>query len=705
MPKNIFLTATQRGSGKSTVALGLIALLERSIGDVGYFKPIGHRNGDGVDPDVALMRDTFRLGGSMEDIQPFTMEDVADSLAHDSHDQLLGDIIGAHARIATNSDVVLCEGTDYQGAMAAFESNINAEISQNLNAPILLVASAVHAEDGGDREFSELIDDICMVKESFDDRGCDFFGVIINKCEPAGLKDFHRHASAVLGEHGVELLGSIPRSDMLSRVRLDEVSAQIGAEVLMGAERLNTMAQSVVVGAMGLENALARIKKGALVITAGDRHDLLLGTAASYISPSAPTPAGVVLTCGHRPAPHILSLVADMTGSQMPVMRTDSTTYQTALAVDAVKPRLEADQRMRIEVAKGLVARHVDDGQVLASVAFDDGLNRVTPGQFLHQIMERAGADKKHIVLPEGEDERILKAAAILLEREVVDLTLLSYDEAKVRRHLAQLTPRSDEVRVIDPRTSELRDGFAERYMELRAHKNPTLELASDLMSNVSYFGTMMVQEGLADGMVSGAAHTTAHTLRPAFEFVKVRKGMRISSSVFFMCLPDNVLVYGDCAVNPNPTTEELADIAMASADTAAVFGIDPMVAMLSYSTGESGSGSDVDKVRGATDIVKAARPNLAVEGPIQYDAAVDPDVGRAKLPGSRVAGAATVFIFPDLNSGNNTYKAVQRSAHAIAVGPVMQGLNKPVNDLSRGCTVRDIVNTVAITAVQAQRS
>ena len=360
---------------------------------------------------------------------------------------------------------------------------------------------------------------------------------------------------------------------------------------------------------------------------------------------------------------------------------------------------------MRIEASKGLIDRHVNDAPILTAAAVDVGVRRVSPRQFLHQIMELARSDRKHIVLPEGEEERMLQATAILLERDVVDLTLLG-DEQIIRRRLGQISEKADQVRVIDPATSEWREPFAKKYIELRTpKKNPTWDLSYDLMADVSYFGTMMVHEGYADGMVSGAVHTTAHTLRPALEFIKVREGVTIASSVFFMCLPDMVLVYGDCAVNPNPTAEGLADIALASAETARSFGIEPYVAMLSYSTGESGHGSDVDKVRAATEIVKRKNPSLLVEGPIQYDAAVDADVGRKKLPGSRVAGSATVFIFPDLNSGNNTYKAVQRSARAIAVGPVMQGLKKPVNDLSRGCTVRDIVNTVAITAVQAARN
>ncbi len=705
MPKSIFLTATQRGSGKSSVALGLTALLERTMGNVGYFKPVGRRPDGGADPDVLLMKKTFALEAAEEEIQLFTMDDVAESLADGTNDQLLEQVMDGYDRIESSVDFVVCEGTDYFGAMAAFESNVNAEISKNLGSPILLVANGMDSASGENREVAEVVDHICMIKESFDELGCEFFGVIINKCAVDGLDEFQAHAQKALADHDIRLMGAIPRSDMLEKVRLEEVVAQIGAEVVAGEERMNQVAQKVEIAAMGLDNVLRRVGKGALVVAPGDRGAVLLGMASAYVSPTIPAPAGVILTGDLEPPRHVMNLVLDLTGGIMPIMKVKTNTYETALNIAAVQPRIESHQRMRIEVAKGLVDRHVNAEPILTAAAVDPGVRKVTPRMFLHHIMDKARHDRKHIVLPEGHDDRVLRAAAVLLEREVVDLTILG-KEPIVRKRLDQLSPKGDLVTVIDPDLSEWREPFTKRYMELRGpKKSPSWDISYDLMADVSYFGTMMVHEGRADGMVSGAAHTTAHTLRPALEFIKVREGVRIASSVFFMCLPDSVLVYGDCAVNPNPTAEELADIAIASAETARAFGVDPFVAMLSYSTGESGTGSDVEKVRKATALVREYDPNLPVDGPIQYDAAVDADVGKAKLPGSRVAGAATVFIFPDLNSGNNTYKAVQRSARAIAVGPVMQGLRKPVNDLSRGTTVRDIVNTVAITAVQAQRS
>ncbi len=704
MANSIFVTATQRGSGKSTVALGLINVLEQTLGRVGYFKPIGLPNETGVDPDVQLMKDALGLEFTIEEMAPVTMDQVTEALGNGKYDQLLDRIIEAYQKLADRCDFVVCEGTDYFGAMASFEFNINADLSKNLGAPILLVTNAATCGGHPGIGCDTMLKNIHMVKESFDERACDFFGVIINRADPKLLKEVHTLAVEALASHKVRVLGTLPAADLLEKPRLEEIAADLGASIVSGQERLNVIAQEVIVAAMGLENVLKRLTRGALVVAAGDREDVLLGMAAAYVSPSLPNPSGVVMTGGMQPRDNVKKLILDLTGGQMPVLSVHGDTYETAIRINEVKPRLTAHQRMRTEVVKGLVERHVDVEPLATRAVVGSSSTRMTPKQFLHRIMDLARKNQRHIVLPEGEEERILRAASVLLERNTVEITLLG-NEPNIRKKASHLGLNLEAAHIIDPTSDKLREAYAKRYMELRAKKCPTWEAAYDLMADASYFGTMMVQEGHAHGMVSGSIHTTAHTLRPALEFVKTMEGVKIASSIFFMCLPDTVLVYGDCAVNPNPTAEELADIAIASAETARAFDIEPAVAMLSYSTGDSGKGSDVEKVREATRLVKERKPDLAVEGPIQYDAAVDPEVARTKLPGSKVAGVATVFIFPDLNTGNVAYKAVQRSARAIAVGPVMQGLRKPVNDLSRGCTIPDIVNTVAITAIQAQRS
>ena len=326
----------------------------------------------------------------------------------------------------------------------------------------------------------------------------------------------------------------------------------------------------------------------------------------------------------------------------------------------------------------------------------------VTPLAFQADLIERARADRKRIVLPEPDDDRVLQAAAQVLAAGIADITFVG-DADYVAKRSGELGLDLSAAQVVSVDDPAYLERYAEEFARLRAKKGVTLEQAREKVTDVSYFGTMMVHMGDADGMVSGAAHTTAHTIVPSFQIIKTAPGVSVVSSIFLMAMKDRVWAFGDCAVNPNPTAEQLADIAVTSARTAAQFGVTPRVAMLSYSTGTSGAGPDVDVVVEATRLAREKAPELAIEGPIQFDAAVDAAVASKKLPDSDVAGKATVFVFPSLEAGNIGYKAVQRSSGALAVGPVLQGLNKPVNDLSRGALVEDIVNTVALTAVQAQ--
>jgi phosphate acetyltransferase len=389
--------------------------------------------------------------------------------------------------------------------------------------------------------------------------------------------------------------------------------------------------------------------------------------------------------------------------TNVPIIAVKAGTFKATTQIGAIKSSIAPDNTKKIQLAINLFEKYVDV-KTLDEKIITFKSEGITPHMFQYQLAKWAKSQRKHIVLPEGNDDRILKAAARLINQEIVDLTLLGNptDITAAAKRLG-LNSNFSKIRIINPANSEYYKDFAQTLYELRKGKNVTIEMARDLMNDVSYYGTMMVHKGLADGMVSGAVHTTQHTIRPALQFIKTKPGISTVSSVFFMCLPDRVSVFGDCAVNPNPTAEQLAEIAISSAESSRRFGIEPRIAMLSYSSGTSGEGADVEKVRQATEIVKQKRPDLKVEGPIQYDAAVDPVVGKQKLPDSEVAGQASVLIFPDLNTGNNTYKAVQRETGALAIGPMLQGLNKPVNDLSRGCTVDDIFNTVIITAIQAQ--
>jgi phosphate acetyltransferase len=447
---------------------------------------------------------------------------------------------------------------------------------------------------------------------------------------------------------------------------------------------------------------LTLIKANALVITPGDRADIILGALQANSSKNYPKISGIVLTGGLIPEAPILKLIEGLS-SVVPIISVQQGTFNVTNSIGKIKSRIYAENTEKIEVSISTFEKYVDTKR-LAEALIGFKSKTITPRMFQYNLLQRALKHKKHIVLPEGHDARVLKAAARLLEHQVVDLTLIG-ELSIIKTILTEedISLQLEHLNIVSPQQSPNFDDYVQTFYELRKHKNINLDMARDAMADVSYFATMMIYKGHADGMVSGAAHTTAHTLRPALQFIKTKPGVNIVSSVFFMCLEDRVSVFGDCAINPNPNAEQLAEIAVSSARTAENFGIHPKVALLSYSSGASGKGEDVDKVRQATEIAKTKAPDLKIEGPIQYDAAVDMRVGKSKLPNSDVAGQASVLIFPDLNTGNNTYKAVQRETGALAIGPMLQGLNKPVNDLSRGCTVDDIYSTVIITAIQAQ--
>jgi phosphate acetyltransferase len=722
--RNVYVTALEPGSGKSAVVLGLTEVLSRRAGRLGYFRPLVGP-GPGRDADVELVLDRFRLAQTYRESYALTPDDLHDMAAPDAYGELLGRVLDGYRRVADGAtghpvaaadgevapaaladaavtaattgapDVVVVEGSDFTGASIAVELVLNVDAANHLGAPVLLVVG------GGRRSADQVLDVVGQGITTLRERGCTLIGVVANRVDPAVLDAVRAGLPAVVGD----LVGAaVPELPMLAAPTVAEVARALGARYLQptGEHEGGTRREvgRLIVGAMGLEHFLERIVDGDLVITPADRVDLIAGSLAAHLSGTYPAVAGLVLTGGDVPAA-VTRLVDGYGDAGIPVVAVDGDTYTVTRAVTGVRGAITARSTGKIAAAIGLFEDHVDTTALVERIDLARP-TRMTPLMFEHALIERARADRRHIVLPEGGDERVLLAADQLLRRGVVDLTLLG-TERDVRARAAALGLELPGVRIVDPMRSELRKEFADTYHELRRHKGVTADTAFDQMGDVSYFGTMMIHKGLADGMVSGAAHTTAHTIRPAFEFIRTAPGRTVVSSVFLMCLADRVLVYGDCAVVPDPNPEQLADIAVSAADTAAMFGIEPRVAMLSYSTGESGSGADVDKVRRGTALARELRPDLPIEGPIQYDAAVDPDVARTKLPGSPVAGRATVFVFPDLNTGNNTYKAVQRSAGAVAIGPVLQGLNKPVNDLSRGALVADIVNTVAITAIQAQ--
>jgi phosphate acetyltransferase len=649
------------------------------------------------DKNIELLLSHFDLHIDYEDTYAYRRREAADLVGAGEYDEVMDTIIGKYKALESKCDFILCIGSDLVGGTAALEFDFNADVAKNLGSPVLIVTSAA------DRDVGAVVGSVRSSLEAFLERGCQVLGVVANR---ASMDDVGRIKAALAEELPREdvLLSVVPTHKTLSSPTLAEVVDHLDAEVLYGQDQLDRLAYRYLVAAMRLENYLSHLTENALLITSGDRNEVILGALQAHRSQAYPQIAGIVLTGGLRPPPTVTKLLDGLPG-KVPILSVQTDTFDTATKIGTTQSYITPDNRAKIDLSLELFEEFVDVDALEAQISSVKPRG-MPPRMFIYNLVQQAKSDKQHIVLPEGNDERILRAAEALLNRGIVDLTLLG-DPEQIDRQILQLGLHIDlmEVPVIYPQMSPDFEDFGQTLYELRKHKGLTLDHARDTMADVSYFGTMMVYKGKADGMVSGAAHSTLHTIRPAFQFVKAKPGFSVVSSVFFMCLDDEVLVYGDCAVNPTPNAEQLAEIAITSADTAQSFGIEPRVAMLSYSSGESGVGEEVEKVRKATRIAQERRPDLMLEGPIQYDAAVDAGVAATKMPGSKVAGHATVFVFPDLNTGNNTYKAVQRETGAIAIGPILQGLNKPVNDLSRGCTVEDIINTVVVTAIQAQNA
>ena len=693
MSKNIYIATMEPQSGKSVVLLGLMEMLSRRIQNIGIFRPIVQA-GEKQDGYIELVRKRYKLKFDYEDLYACTHQKARDLLGSGQYDTLVKLMVDKYKALEQQCDFVVCVGTDFTGVATAFEFDFNADIANQFGCPILLVVN------GHQKSPEDIVAAVRMSREAFQDQGCKVIATVANRIEEAYLDAVTEQLSGKSFDFGP--VYTLKEEPVLAFPSVRAIARALDARFLIGEGRaLDREVRLYKVAAMQLRNVLAHMQDGVLIITPGDRADVILGSIVTLFSDKAPNIAAIILTGGLEPEPQVQKLIEGLNTPCFPIMSVETDTFTTAMNVSAVHSTISAENERKIALALGLFESRVDLPELEKRIEVVRS-TRVTPIMFEYELIERAKTDRKHIVLPEGNEERILRAAEILLRRDAVEITLLG-EKDEIRQKIAKLGLDLGNVHIENPMNSEKLDEFAETYFQLRQHKGISREFAQDMMTDNNYFGTMMVHKGLADGMVSGALHTTQHTIRPAFEFIKTQEGYSIVSSVFLMCLADRVLVYGDCAVNPNPNPAQLADIAIASAETARLFGIEPRIALLSYSTGESGEGEDVEKVREATRLAKERRPDLKIEGPLQYDAAIDSSVAATKIPDSEVAGHATVFIFPDLNTGNNTYKAVQRSANAVAIGPVLQGLNKPVNDLSRGCTVTDIVNTVAITAIQAQ--
>lgn len=696
MSKAIYIASSEPNSGKSVITLGLMNTLVGKIKNIAYFKPVvNDREETRKDIHIETILTQFGLKISYADTFAFTYDELLHHRSEGNNSFIIDSIITKFKKLEESHDFVVVEGTGFNGDGASFEFDSNIDIAKNLGIPLILITK------GDTNTPEEVGNGILSTYQVLHDKEIQVLAMIANKIKPGDVNELRQILSDRLPDNVLSAV--IPYDKDLGNPTMKEIVEAVKGKLLFGNNLLSNQVDHFIVGAMQLRNCLTRLKENTLIVTPGDRADIIVAMLQANISKNYPKVAGMILSGGLEPEEPIIKLVEGL-DTVIPMIEVESGTFETVNIVGSVHSRIYADNKSKIELAIRTFEKHLDAEAIVNRIvtAHPEG---ITPRMFQYQLVKRAKMHKKHIVLPEGNDDRILIAASKLVKQDVVDLTILGKkEEIKTDLKRLNISLDLDQINIIDPANSPLFQDYATTLYELRKSKNVNIGMARDMMTDGAYFGTMMVFKGDADGMVSGAIHTTQHTIRPALQFVKTRPGVSTVSSIFFMCLPDRVTVFGDCAVNPNPTSEQLADIAILSAESSIMFGIEPKVAMLSYSSGTSGQGEDVEKVRRATQLIKELRPDLKVEGPIQYDAAVDPVIGQQKMPNSPVAGQASVLIFPDLNTGNNTYKAVQRETGALAIGPMLQGLNKPVNDLSRGCTVDDIFNTVVITAIQAQQ-
>jgi len=671
-------------------------ILLGKVRKIAYFKPVIRENGtNNKDINIETMIDHFGLDTTYQDCYAFTYSELLRYRSEGNNAFVIDTIITKYKKLEDTHDFVLVDGMDFEGEGASFEFSSNVEIAKNLCIPLILVAK------GEEYTPDEVTRNILSTLQILRDKEVPLLAIIANKIDPIYVEQLNVLFGQLLPK--VFLSSIIPFTKELSSPTMKEIVEAVNGKLLFGQNYLSNPVDHFIVGAMQLSNCLTHMEENTLIVTPGDRGDIIIAMIQANLSKNYPKVAGIILSGGLAPEDPIIKLIQGLE-TVVPIVQVQTGTFETVKQVASVKSRIYRDNHLKIELAIATFEKNTDTIALMDKIVTSRPKG-ITPRMFQYQMVKRAKLEKKHIVLPEGSDDRILEAAAKLLKQEVVRLTILGKKEeieTSLQRLNIELDPRN--VTIINPLESPLLPGYISTLYELRKGKNVNMDMATDLMKDSAYFGTMMVYKGDADGMVSGSINTTQHTIRPALQFIKTKPGVSTVSSIFFMCLEDRVMVFGDCAVIPKPTSDQLADIAISSAESSIMFGIEPKIAMLSYSSGTSGQGEEVEKVRRATELVKLRRPDLQIEGPIQYDAAVDPIVGKQKLPQSKVAGQASVLIFPDLNTGNNTYKAVQRETGAVAIGPMLQGLKKPVNDLSRGCTVDDIFNTVVITAIQAQQ-
>ena len=712
MSRTIMLIPTGTSVGLTSISLGVIRAMEQKGVRLSVFKPISQpRSGDdALDATTTIIR----ANSTIPSAEPLRMSHVESLLGSNQQDVLMEEIIARYHDNTKDAEVVLVEGL-VPTRKHQFANALNYEIAKTLNAEIVFVLSL------GNDSSDQLKERIELARSSFGgSKNKSIIGVIVNKLNaPVDEQGRTRpdlseifddsikasvptvNAKQLFENSPLPILGVVPWSFDLIAVRAIDMAKHLGATIIHEGDIQTRRVKSVTFCARSLPNMLEHFRPGSLLVTSADRPDVLV--AACLAAMNGVELGAILLTGGYKIDPSINSLCERAFRTGLPMFKVNTNTWQTSLNLQSFSLEVPADDHSRVEKVANYVAGHIDNKWIESLTASSERSRRLSPPAFRYQLTELARQAGKRIVMPEGDEPRTIKAAAICAERGIAHCVLLGNPDEIQRVAAVQGVELGKGIEIIDPEVA--RERYVPRLVELRKSKGMTEVVAREQLEDNVVLGTLMLEQGEVDGLVSGAVHTTANTIRPALQLIKTAPGNSLVSSVFFMLLPEQVLVYGDCAINPDPTAEQLAEIAIQSADSAAAFGIDPRVAMISYSTGTSGAGSDVEKVREATRLAKEKRPDLVIDGPLQYDAAIMADVALSKAPNSPVAGKATVFIFPDLNTGNTTYKAVQRSADLISIGPMLQGMRKPVNDLSRGALVDDIVYTIALTAIQSKQA
>lgn len=689
---SLYISSVKPHAGSLVISMGMMEMLRARFEKVAFFRPFIERK-ESRDSDIDFMIRHYDLDMKYEQTYAYYVDEIEELLSAQKTHQLLSKILDDFRILQEEYDFVLCEGLNRESFNTSITQDLNILVSKNLGTPFISVLNAKN------KTYKEIQEELNIEKAVLKKEGCEHFASFINRVSLT----MHTKIQEVLRSESNCFV--LPEIEELDFSTVFDIFKKLECQKLFATDKsLHRVIKRTKIAAMTLENFLLSMEEGDFVIVPGDRVDIIVGLLAAYHSKNHPSVSGIMLTGNILPSSEILSLFEGMDKEfSIPVLSSQNDTFCVARSIDKVYAKIRPGSDRKIALAIGAFNKYVNT-ELLKDRFFEYKSTIMTPLMFEYGLFEKAREQKKCIVLPESLDERILRAAEILLRRDVVEIILLG-DKEEIMRKALSLDLDISKASIINPKDSDLSERFSLDFYALRREKGLSLIAAKDAMTHSTYFATMMVQMGYADGMVSGAVHTTQDTIRPALQIIKTKPGIELVSSLFFMCMDTRVLVYADCAVNQDPSAYDLAQIAIASAATAEDFGINAKIAMLSYATGDSGQGADVDKVKEATSIVKKSHPELLIEGPIQYDAAIDPGVAATKLPGNKVAGQATIFIFPDLNTGNNTYKAVQRSSGTVAIGPILQGLKKPVNDLSRGCSVSDIVNTVAITAIQAGKN